>query len=160
MWQRAKAVNPKLKLVRVIFKARKGKDEKGDRVKFAKHLLNRQDDTFLTSVYLDEAWLVLKKPVQGKGIGEKGELIIIEAPHPSDKELPKGAQGVLCIFLAVHPLLGLVHYELLSPTTKHQWHNRWKVRLSSFELVLLSIAETVEDPILIFIGFSKRAAHL
>ncbi len=146
--------------MRVLFKARKRKNEKRERVKFACQLLNRKDDTFLTSVYLDEAWLVLKEPIPGGGIGEKGDHIIIEAPLPSDKELPKGAQGVLCMFLAVHPLLGLIHYELLSPTTKHPWHHRWKVRLSSFELVLLSIAETVEDPILIFIGFSKVAAHL
>lgn len=159
LWQRAKAVHPKLKLVRVLFKARKSKDQKRIRVQYARQLLNMNDDTFLTSVYLDEAWLVLRQPIQGKGIGEKGDHFIIEAPLPSDKELPKGAQGVLCIFLAVHPILGLIHYELLSPTTKHQWHHRWKVRLSSSELVLLSIAETVEDPILISIGFSKLAAH-
>jgi hypothetical protein len=160
LWQRAKAVRPKLKLVRVLFKARKSKDQKRSRVQFARHLLNMNDDIFLTSVYLDEAWLVLRQPIPGKGIGEKGDHFIIDAPLPSDKELPKGAQGVLCMFLAVHPILGLIHYELLSPTTKHQWHHRWKVRLSSSELVLLSIAETVQDPILISIGFSKLAAHL
>lgn len=130
LWERAKAVHPKLKLVRVLFKARKSKDEKNERVRFARQLKNMHESTFLTSVYLDEAWLVIHKPIPGKGIGEKGDHIIIDAPLPSDKELPKSAQGVLCMFLAVHPMLGLVHYELLSPTTKHPWHHRWKVRLS------------------------------
>lgn len=131
LWRRAKAVNPKLKVVKVYFKPARNQKFRDQRLTIAKKLLKRSLKERLCDTYLDESTIQICKPPLGTAIGEKGEYIICESPlvvGVGSPNLPPQACGKMSFILAIHPVIGLVHFEFLSNTTKHKMSGRYKVR--------------------------------
>lgn len=123
LWRRARNINPKLKIQKVLFKPPLPPKVQDARVKIAKKLYQRPQRDFEGATFMDETTLPVLKLTSGSAIGEKGEYIVQPTylvVGVGTPDLPKEARGKIHIFLAVHPKEGLVFWDYLSPTTGYR----------------------------------------
>ena len=131
LWMRAKAVNPRLKVKRVYFKPTRGSAIKEKRLICAKKFVAVPVKKRLCYTHLDECKLWILQPHLGRAIGEEGENISCETPlvpGAGRTNFPPEACGKMSFIIAVHPILGLVHFQFLSSTTNDKMHGRYKAR--------------------------------
>jgi hypothetical protein len=131
IYKRAKAVNKKLKRVKVYFKPTVLPSFNEKRLKAAKLLLQVPLRERRCFAFLDEAKIWIQQPPTGFAIGEKGDHIILQSPltvGAGAAWLPKNAQGKLHFFLCVTAKHGIVHFQFLSDTTNDIMRGRYKVR--------------------------------
>jgi hypothetical protein len=127
LWKRAKKVDPELHSIGVVLKAALSSRVKEERKRAASVLLRMPASTFMNAIYLDESWFKTRAAPSGRALARQKANLVEEIQMPLGYDLPKEAQGTMFLFLAVHPLLGLIHWELLSPTTGHPRKGKHKV---------------------------------
>jgi hypothetical protein len=133
IWRRATAVDPSLRVAHFLFRAKLVPRVREQRVTIAKELLSMPADTWLYTIYLDETWFKLRHTPSGRALTREKGPVVYEIDIPPGYDLPAEEQGTIFLFLAVHPLLGRIHHELLSPTTGHPRHGHYKVSYIGLE---------------------------
>lgn len=97
---------------------------KEERVQLAKTLLHRTPEYFfLHCVFVDELTIYIMPPAE-KGWQEKGEAEVIKECRMAPNNKMKGSISVL---LAIVPLIGVVYFTTLSPTTGHPDRGKYSV---------------------------------
>ncbi len=138
LWKRAKEVEPKLGYSgRNIKRALKEQVYK-ERKNLAWTMIHEPKNRYLHRVYVDEASL---SPLL-KG----GKCITTLGQHPPEPQTRWNTLNESLHYLvAVHPLQGLVHFELLSSSKCHEEHGTYVVSILQSYNVLFVIRQAIRN---------------
>jgi hypothetical protein len=151
LWKRARDVNPKLQTVIITKKMevkpnpkskakpnaeRFTQEVKDERFRLAKKYMQRGIKLRMCDTFIDEGAIMIGKVPTLRAITGEGKKLTsnrgrssISLPRAMQMEslkFPKEACGKLSFIIAVHPAIGLVYFDLLSPTTNHPKHGHYK----------------------------------
>lgn len=139
VWERACEEDEKLAIVTARFQQERRPKEKTERLATAKKYHSYPYRRWLDAVFVDETQFNVYDVPQGTAIGSRGETVDIEVHLASRNMLPLQCRGTIHWFVAVHPKVGLIHFQFDASSQSYeekQKHHQKRFKVSFFLIFL------------------------